>query len=355
MITISLCMIVKNEEVVLGRCLESVGTAADEIIVVDTGSTDRTREIAKAHGARIYDFEWIDDFAAARNFAFEKAGMQYCMWLDADDLLLPGDRDALLRLKQTLDPAVDVVMLRYNTAFGQDGEPTFSYYRERILKNHADFRWEGAVHEAIAPRGRVEYAEIAVTHKKERAGDPLRNLRIYESMLARGRSLVPRERFYYARELYYNARYDDAVRELEAFLRQPEGWIENQLEACRCIAWCKSALGDADGALRALLGAMAYAAPRAELCCEIGRCFFERGDYPTAVFWYELALTRERDDRTGGFVSPDCYGYLPCIQLCICYDRLGDREKAKAYNERAGSYKPDDPSVLYNRAYFAKN
>ena len=56
MITISLCMIVKNEEAVLGRCLESVGTAADEIIVVDTGSTDRTREIAKAHGARIYDF-----------------------------------------------------------------------------------------------------------------------------------------------------------------------------------------------------------------------------------------------------------------------------------------------------------
>lgn len=75
--------------------------------------------------------------------------------------------------------------------------------------------------------------------------------------------------------------------------------------------------------------------------------------YREAIFWYELALSRERDDRSGAFVSPDCYGYLPCIQLCVCHDRLGERARAAEYNDRAGKYKPDDPSYLRNKLYFA--
>ncbi|MDE6896493.1 MAG: glycosyltransferase family 2 protein, partial [Lachnospiraceae bacterium] len=87
MVTISLCMIVKNEEAVLGRCLDSVKDAVDEIIIVDTGSSDRTKEIAAEYTDKIYDFEWVNDFSAARNEAFSKAEMDYCMWLDADDIL----------------------------------------------------------------------------------------------------------------------------------------------------------------------------------------------------------------------------------------------------------------------------
>ncbi len=77
MIEISLCMIVKNEEKVLGRCLDSIADLMDEIIIVDTGSTDRTKEIAKKYTEHIYDFEWIDDFSAARNFSFSKATKDY--------------------------------------------------------------------------------------------------------------------------------------------------------------------------------------------------------------------------------------------------------------------------------------
>ena len=111
-------------------------------------------------------------------------------------------------------------------------------------------------------------------------------------------------------------------------------------------------MGRPDKALAALFGTFAYDRPRAEACCEIGRWFFRRERYTQAAYWYALALTCGRDDCRGGFVSPDCYGYLPCIQLCVCYSRLGDRKKAAAFNELAAAYKPDSPAVLYNRTLF---
>lgn len=80
--------------------------------------------------------------------------------------------------------------------------------------------------------------------------------------------------------------------------------------------------------------------------------FFDRDDYKAAVFWYENALSAERQDAAGGFVIPDCYGYIPCMQLCVCHYRLGDTARAIAYNERAGTLKPEDPAYLYNKAFF---
>ena len=76
--TISLCMIVKNEEAVLARCLDSVKGLVDEMVIVDTGSSDRTKEIARQYTGRMFDFPWKEDFSAARNFSFSQAAMDYC-------------------------------------------------------------------------------------------------------------------------------------------------------------------------------------------------------------------------------------------------------------------------------------
>ena len=352
MATVSLCMIVKNEEDVLGRCLESAAGLADEIIIVDTGSTDKTREIAERFTNRVYDFTWIDDFAAARNYAFSLAEMDYCMWLDADDVILEADRAAFQVLKEELDPTVCVVMVKYNTGFDGDGNVTFSYFRERLIKNHTGMRWEGAVHEAVAPVGRVIYSEFAVTHRKLRPSDPERNLRIYEKQLERGVALEPRQQFYYGRELYYHQRYEEAVQVFERFLDGGRGWVENNIDACCHCAYCYERLERPGQALQALLRSFAYDRPRAEVCCELGYWFFRREKLSQAAYWYALALTCPRDDSRGGFVSPDCYGYLPCIQLCVCYSRLGDPARAEQMNELAASFKPDADAVVHNRAYF---
>ena len=190
MIRLSLCMIVKNEEAVLTRVLASAIQFADEILVADTGSTDRTVEIARQYTKHIYHYPWNDDFAAARNFICEKVTTEYWMWLDADDIVPAESITAILKLKETLSksPQPDVVMLKYIAGFQPDGTPAFTYDRERILRTDRHFLWKGRVHEAIAPRGRILYSPIQIEHRKPASAltHSDRNLKIYETMLADG-------------------------------------------------------------------------------------------------------------------------------------------------------------------------
>src|SRR3990167_6711291 len=98
--TISLCMIVKNEERYLDQCLNSVKDLADEIIIVDTGSTDRTKEIAKKFNAKIFDFKWTDDFSAARNESIKHATKDWILVLDADEVL---DEEGKKMIREIVD------------------------------------------------------------------------------------------------------------------------------------------------------------------------------------------------------------------------------------------------------------
>ena len=355
MVTISLCMIVKNEEAVLGRCLESIRDIVDEIIIVDTGSTDQTKEIAARYTDKIYDFPWCDDFSAARNFAFSKGTGEYLLWMDADDVFPSVEKRKFFNLKEELkkEPK-DVVMMLYDAAFDKMGRVTFSYYRERLIRNCPQAKWQGCVHEVIVPFGEAKYADIHFEHWKETGIYSDRNLKIYEKMLSEGKKLEPREQFYYGRECFYHGKYETAVEVLERFLKDKDGWLENKLEAVRILSYSLYATGEREKAFATLLQGLRLAPPTGEHCCDMGRYFFEKEEWETAVFWYENALKAERRTEKGAFVQEECYGYLPCIQLCVCYDRLGDWERAKMYNEMAGVLQPSSESVQKNRKYFAE-
>ena len=95
-------MIVKNDETIISTCLSSVAGLFDEIVVVDTEATDRTREFAQEFGARVFDFVWVDDFAAARNAALARATSDDAFWLDADDVIDPPEREKLRALLESL-------------------------------------------------------------------------------------------------------------------------------------------------------------------------------------------------------------------------------------------------------------
>ncbi|MBR6542139.1 MAG: glycosyltransferase [Anaerotignum sp.] len=355
MVRISLCMIVRDEEAVLQRCLDSIADIVDEIIIVDTGSVDKTKEIAGRYTDKIYDFLWRDDFSAARNFSFSQGTGEYLMWLDADDVFPVEGRERFLLLKEELEKnPCDVMMLLYDAGFDESGKANFSYYRERLLRNCPQTKWMGCVHEVISPFGEVRYVDIHIEHRKEKGGYSDRNLRIYEKMIEKGKVLEPREQFYYGRELYYHRKYEKAAEVFRNFLEEPCGWLENKLETVRFLAYALQALEREEAAMDVLLQGLRLSPPTGELCCDIGRYFYQKEEWENAIFWYENALHAERRTEKGAFVQEECYGYLPCIQLCVCYDRLGDWERAKMYNEMAGVFQPASEAVQSNRRYFTE-
>ena len=345
--TWSLAMIVKNEAAVLARCLDSVKDLMDEIIIVDTGSTDATVEIAKIYTDKIYHFDWINDFAAARNFSFSKATCDYIMWLDADDFFADSEREKLIELKKTFNPELDVAYLKYNVGFDSQGNVTLSNYRERILKRSRNFQWAEPVHECITVSGMSQQFDIAVTHGEKNRTHTHRNLEIYESQ----ETLTDRGTFYYARELKTHNRTHDAIKQYTLFLDNGRGWREDNIRSCYDLADCYHKLEEPLSAVKYLFQTFLYDKPRAETCCKIGNYFFEKRDYHNATYWYDLALN-PNSHVEAGFFNPDYCDFIPTIQLCIIFDRLGKHDLAYEYHLRTKDMKPTHPSVIYNENYF---
>lgn len=342
-------MIVKDEHDVLARCLACTRRFADEIVVVDTGSTDDTVEIAKKFTDKIYNFNWCDNFSAARNFSFSKATCDLIMWLDADDVVEEEDAEKIVALKTAMC-GYDMSYLLYAAAFDGD-RPTYTYFRERIFRRGAGYVWQGAVHEAISPRGRILYSDAKICHRKGKERDRWRNLNIYRNLISSGRKLTPRDKFYYGRELMFCGLYTEAAAVLEDFLRG-DGWVENKSEACLNLATVYSALGDKERAECAAARSFLYGCPKSRACCALGEKFMNDGETSTAIFWHKTAASITQDLKCGGFGEADFSGYIPFMQLCVLYDRLGNHAEAERYNELAGAIKPHDKSYLHNREYF---
>lgn len=354
MITVSLCMIVKNEEAVLERCISSTSGIADEVIVVDTGSSDQTVEIAKKLGCKVYRFNWCDDFSKARNYSFSKATKSHIMWLDADDVISDNDRKGIIELKNTLSPTTDTVMMLYNVAFDEFGTPTFSYYRERIVKNSPQIRWSGKVHETLEIGENIIYSDFSISHKKQSESYSTRNLSIYRAMQNNGETFSPRDKFYFARELYYHNFYEDAEMLLTDFIDSGDGWVENRIDAYRILADIMQNTNRPNDALKLLLASLSEGNIKAEVLCEIGQMFLEKSDFNSAVFWYKSASDLTPNIKSGGFIESDYYDFIPYIQLAVCYDKLADYKTAAYYNELAGKIKPSSTVYLHNKEYFEK-
>ncbi len=166
---LSLTMIVKNEAATLGRCLASVRDLVDEIIVVDTGSSDNTKEIARQYGARVFDFPWCDSFAAARNESIRHAAGQWLLWLDADEYLDDANRAKLRQLLAGLGNDNTAYVMKCVCVSGQASSTATNVDHVRLFRNHPAIRWDYRVHEQILPAIKrvghaVRFTDIAITH-----------------------------------------------------------------------------------------------------------------------------------------------------------------------------------------------
>jgi tetratricopeptide (TPR) repeat protein len=166
---VSLCLIARDEEANLPACLGSARDLVDEVIVVDTGSTDRTREVAAGFGARVFEFPWCDSFAAARNESLRHAAGDWIFWLDADDRLDEADRQKLRDLFAAL-PAGNVAYAMKCLCLPEPSAGTATVVDHiRLFRNHPDIRWQYRVHEQILPAvrrsgGDVRWTDVVIQH-----------------------------------------------------------------------------------------------------------------------------------------------------------------------------------------------
>ncbi len=183
MTQISLCMIAKDEEDCIADCLKSVKGLVDEMIVVDTSSTDGTKEIAKKCGAHVYDFKWNNDFSAARNHAIEQAKGEWILILDADEVIAQKDHERIQKLIQNKDIEGYIPLVRTYTPERRlnDWHPSDDYKEcknypgyiieqpLRLFRNKKEYRFTGKVHESALPshekaNGRIGICQVPIHH-----------------------------------------------------------------------------------------------------------------------------------------------------------------------------------------------
>ena len=168
MVTISVCMIVKNEENTLRPCQDSHKGLYDELIIVDTGSADKTKDIALEYTDKVFDFTWVDDFSEARNFAFSKATMDYIYSADADETIDEANRKQFALLKEVLMPEVEIVQMRYGNQL--ENGSVYNYdeeLRPKLFKRLRTWTWIEPVHETVRIDPVVFDSDIIITHKQE--------------------------------------------------------------------------------------------------------------------------------------------------------------------------------------------
>lgn len=216
--TVSACLIVKNEEHFLRDCLDSLRGVVDEIVVVDTGSTDRTVEIAEAAGARVFHEKWYNDFAAARNRSLAEATGDWILIIDADERLQPGQAEKLRQL--IANPNADAYQILI-VNFPDNEESRVTSHRIGLFRNRPEYRYRGAIHEQIgAPileaGGRILTCDLKLDHY---GYDP--KVRISKGKEARNVSIVLKElrrdpgnafmRYNLGQEHYVAGRFEEAT------------------------------------------------------------------------------------------------------------------------------------------------
>ena len=274
------------------------------------------------------------------------------MWLDADDEVTKENGEKLLLLKESLKASVGQVYMKYNIAFDEFSNPTFSYYRERLFKREYNPVWHDPIHEYVTTVGGENLmSEIEINHKKEGIHQTKRNLKIFDSIISKNAVLNPRMQYYYARELMYDGQLPKAIRQFKKFLNMKDGWSQNKLEACLELANCYLRKNKVNEAYQALLQSFCYTLPTAEIFCKLGEIDLSKNELKKAAYWYHQAFTCKKEDCLG-FIQNDYYMFIPSIQLCVVYYRQGNKKLAKYYNEIAGKVKPLDKSYLHNKNLF---
>lgn len=354
MATISMCMIVKNEEEILKRCLDSYAGTYDELIIVDTGSTDNTKEIALQYTEKVYDYQWKQDFADARNYAFSKASCDYIFSADADEVLDDTNRRAYIDLKSVILPEIDIVQMKYvndsefNTVYNFKKE-----YRPKLFKRLRTFTWISPIHETVRLTPVIFDSDIEIMHMPV-CSHSKRDFSTFLNAIENGVRLEDYVVIMYCKELFISGEPEDFLQARDAF----ENVLANESRSDDCTRnilcvlariyrladekdnFYKLCLSDLETGMAAASGG-SYAC--AEICMELGLNYYGAGDYFAAVKWFLKAACESES-----IIDIRCSGDMPRRYLAECYENIGrqaqlegDIDTARSCEEYAAAYKKE--------------
>ena len=345
MATVSVCMIVKNEEKVLARCLDSLSGLWEELIVVDTGSTDRTKEIAKKYTDKVYDFTWTGNFSDARNFSFSKAGCEYIYSADADEVLDEENRQKFLILKQalTVESEIEIVQMYYGNQLSQNSIYNFDKeYRPKLYKRIRNFIWQEPIHEAVRLEPIVFDSDIVIWHKPH-GQHGARDLAYFEKMIENKETLSTRLLEIYLRELYFMGDVHN-LKKGHDYLVELIGQFSAESDLFQKVIaiLCKEARlseNDSDVTKYALKGVATKGC--SELCLELGHYFYEKEEYEEAILWYYNGAY-----ETECLMSLNTATTEPLEKLAECYEKLGLEEMAVEYRMRLKKWQEEEKNIV---------
>ncbi len=346
--TISLAIIAKNEEKNLPRLLKSVEGCFDEIVVVDTGSTDKTVQIAKDAGCLVHHFEWVNSFCKARNFAFSKCTQDYICWLDCDDVL--SSQKDFIQWRDHAMEFVEVWLNTYNYALDTSGKPIVQFMRERVFRRSINPTWRYDLHEGVlmSPAWSHDFAVTwTVNHLRDQEDmkqDKNRNLTILEAMENKDARMT----FYYGKELYEAGKPVESIPVFEKAVLMKDLAPHDKLlsfqygsYACQYAAdQLKDEFKDKkleyyNKALNFAFDGLKIDANRAELHVAIGDTYLKMGNLVPAIPHYAAAKACIHPKANGNPYSgaiynfDNCYGELPSLQLAKIYANIGKLEESK--------------------------
>ncbi|MCR4610287.1 MAG: glycosyltransferase family 2 protein [Lachnospiraceae bacterium] len=337
-------MIVKNEEAFLKRCLDCVVNLMDEIIIVDTGSTDKTKEIAKEYTDKIYDYEWCDDFADARNFAFSKASMDYIYSCDADEVIDDTNRMRFMNLKTALVPEVEIVQMHYVEATGSSVLNAKSEYRPKLYKRLRGFTWIEPIHETVRLDPVVFDSDIEILHKPATRHSK-RDFHIFEKAYNKDKYLSDNLISMYAKELLKCGDAKDFEKAAEIFeeVMLNQKITEEQLIKVSCVLAHNARIRDDETTFLKYTTKVLVSKPCSEICLELGEYFLENQDNDEAIVWFYNAAY-----ETEPILDILSQGKAPRLGLAQCYANIA---KDLGYNDftedtATNSDTPQDVSAI---------
>ena len=339
MATVSVCMIVKNEQKVLQRCLESLKGLYEELIIVDTGSTDNTKNIASAYTNKIYDFVWIDDFSAARNFAFSLCTQQYIYTVDADEVLDETNRNKFLILKQNILPEIEIVQMYYVNSKNENSVYNFQKeLRPKLFKRLREFVWIDPIHERVRLQPIVYDSDIEILHMPE-GEHTNRDLSILTKLAQQGKVFSDTLFKMYARELFKAGTTQQLTKSKPYFLNALENnTLGEKRQICQIIL---SKIALTENNIHSFFKhciSQKTEGITSEICYLLGEYFYTQNDIEEVLSWYQYAL------ETLPCMDIHCCGDKALFAIAKCFETLGQKQQSQHYMQMAQNWTPPEQS-----------